>query len=192
LLSAFASVEAYAAEPALDDTAAKPENTPPRAREIAVCLWQSNKEAALALSGQEMALWKDKSGQFRVRPADFAVCGVGKEQDFLANNVEHIAINLHMIRSNQAARCVVRNGLKVFDIFDKLVADKSNMFVGRFANLSNESKRKMVLQLGIHLPDEVKAAASSCDADVGAWADLDESSRVLFAEELVYEAKRNA
>ena len=193
LSSTLSPLAAQAVEPPVGDTATKAPDTSARVREMAVCLWQNNREAALRLSGQEMAQWAEKSRQFRFANAEFAACGVQNELAFLSQNIDSITVNLHLIRLNQVARCVIRsNMVNIADTFDKLVAQKSPLFVGRLANQSNETKVKVAFNLGAHLPPELTAAASTCDADVGAWADSDSVSRTLLAEELSYEAKRNA
>ncbi len=195
MLLVFSSVSANAEEIPVGDIGVDLSDTPARVRELATCLWEKNRDAALRLSSQRMAQWKNAPPsplEFRLRRTDTNECGGEPELSYILQNINALAKNLYLIRVNQAARCVISNkAVSISALFDKLLLDNKNLFAG-VANVGNKTKLFSVFFMGVRLPVDLVAAATACDAEVGAWVDLDGGSRMLFANELDHEAKRNA
>jgi hypothetical protein len=197
-VSAALTAPAGAAEAPTNDTALRVQGVAPRTTELVVCLWEKERAAALRLANDYSVAWgKNGHGEYRIRPADFAQCGGNEAVMFAVNNAASLAQNLHLVRFNQMARCVVRNPSVNIDGDFSQALETFNKRDARlekfFAKIQSQKvKVSTALSLGMGMPESIQTAAKQCDAACAAWIESSNGFRLMFVEELMYEAKRNA
>ncbi|WP_126516769.1 hypothetical protein [Sphingobium amiense] len=183
------------AAPSVGDTFWNAGKASTKSRELAVCLWETNRPAALRMAAEASAVWKkDSFAQFHIAPDSFGKCGGSEAVSYAINNIDAIGADLHLIRVNQMARCITHEkGVAV----DSIVTQVERELAARqpvMASVKNRNVKLLsaFLQAGVTLPEPLKKAAGECDQECAVWADTDGDARMLLMDELVYEAKRNA